>query len=88
MLARHGRLHQGSLARISAGRHGPGFAHIARDISPALIGFEPHCEPGLLELLGGGIHDARFMPQTQFGVVAGQRVEGWAVGSAGRWTRS
>jgi hypothetical protein len=25
---------------------------------------------------------ARFMPQTQFGVVAGQRVEGWAVGSA------
>ena len=23
---------------------------------------------------------ARFMPQTQFGVVAGQRVEGWAVG--------
>ena len=31
---------------------------------------------------------ARFMPQTQFGVVAGQRVEGWAVGSAGRWTQS
>ena len=30
---------------------------IARDISPALSGFEPHCEPGLLELLGGGIHD-------------------------------
>ncbi len=24
---------------------------------PALSGFEPHCEPGLLELLGGGIHD-------------------------------
>jgi hypothetical protein len=27
------------------------------DISPALSGFEPHREPGLLELLGGGIHD-------------------------------
>jgi hypothetical protein len=56
MLARHGRLHQGSLARISWSTW-TGFARIARDISPALSGFEPHCEPGLLELLGGGIHD-------------------------------
>ena len=56
MLARHGRLHQGWLARISWSTW-TGFARIARDISPALSGFEPHCEPGLLELLGGGIHD-------------------------------
>ena len=75
MLARHGRLHQGSLARISWSTW-TGFARIARDISPALSGFEPHCEPGLLELLGGGIHDGEIHAANKFGVFSGQRVEG------------
>ena len=58
------------------------------DISPALSGFEPHREPGSWSCSVAASMMARLMPQIQFGVVAGQRVEGWVVGSAGWWTRS
>jgi Ca2+-transporting ATPase len=74
MLARHGRLHQATLMRISWSTWAASAAQLG--ISAGIKQVRAAREPGLLELLGGGIHDGEIHAATQFGIVARQRVEG------------